>query len=64
MSRDIKTDQSPQKLIRRAEPDDLGAQVKALKELQQQPGFMVRKPAKKKDNGLYLRSIEAYWYWF
>jgi len=31
-------------LIRRAEPYDIEAQVKALKQLQKQPTFMARKP--------------------
>jgi hypothetical protein len=40
--------------VRRAGPDDLEAQVKALKEIQRQPGFIVRKPLpEKKDNGFF-----------
>jgi hypothetical protein len=48
-------------ITRRAEPDDLEAQVRALKELQKQPGFIVRKPtSKKKDNKLF-RALKKKW---
>jgi hypothetical protein len=43
-----------QNFTRRTEPDDLEAQIKALKAIQQQPGFMVKKPVhEKKENGFF-----------
>jgi hypothetical protein len=40
--------------VRKAEPDDLEAQVEALRAIQQQPGFIVRKPLPaKKGNGIF-----------
>jgi hypothetical protein len=48
--------------VRKSEPDDLEAQVKALKAIQQQPGFIVRKPLpKKKENRFFavLKKILA-----
>ena len=39
---------------RKAEPDDLEAQVKALKELEKQPGFIAaRRISRKKDSGIF-----------
>jgi hypothetical protein len=47
--------------VRRAEPDDLEAQVKALKAIQQQPGFIVRKPLpEKKENG-FIAAFKKIW---
>ena len=44
----------PYTFVRKSEPDDLEAQIKALKAIQQQPGFMVKKPLPmKKDGGFF-----------
>ncbi|MDD5700710.1 MAG: hypothetical protein PHU23_01565 [Dehalococcoidales bacterium] len=53
MSQDIKQGVLSHKLIRREEPEDLDAQVQALKELQKQPGFIARESTSKKDKGLF-----------
>jgi hypothetical protein len=44
--------------VRRAEPDDLEAQVKALKAIQQQPGFIVRKPLLEKKDGRFFAALK------
>ena len=48
-------------LKRRVEPDDLEAQVRALKELQKQPGFIVKKPASKKKGGGLFTALKGKW---
>ena len=48
-------------LARRAEPDDHEAQVQALKELQKQPGFIVRKPASKKKDSWLFTAFKKKW---
>jgi len=47
--------------VRKAEPDDLEAQVKALKAIQQQPGFIVRKPLPEKKDNRFLAAIKKIW---
>jgi hypothetical protein len=47
---EIKRDM-PHILVRRAEPDDIEAQVKALKQLQKYPAFMARKAVSERKDG-------------
>ncbi len=45
-------------LKRRSAPDNLEAQVQALKEFQQQPGFIPRKPVPKKKDSRLLTAFK------
>lgn len=60
---DVKNRVRTNTLIRRTEPDDIEAQIKALKHLQMQPAFMAgRKPVRKKKDDQswsWVRSVKA-----
>jgi hypothetical protein len=60
LSHEIETDRL-RTLMRRTEPDDLEAQVQALKELQQQPGFMAKRPVSKEKDIGYFKAFKNKW---